>query len=81
MQARVFIYGNHDPDERFAVRAVESDHNDSWVLVEFPNRTGGDLQLGLTPDQARDLARDLVATAFDAELEDRRISLRQQTTT
>lgn len=67
----------HDPEERFQARPIESDKGDSWVLVRPAEGPPGAWEVGMSPDQARDLAKSLVTAAFDAEMIDRRIEAGQ----
>lgn len=74
MGLNTYLFINQEPDERLEAKPIESDKGDSWVRVQSQKTDAGKWLLGLTPDQALDLAESLVACAFQAKVIDKRVA-------
>ena len=77
MFANVYLYVQHDPAARLKASAIESDSFDSWVSVRPDGEGESNFILGLSPEQARDLAKQLFRAAGEAEAMDAQLAAAQ----
>jgi hypothetical protein len=67
VRTAAYIYAQHNPKERLVVEVIDGIESDAWIKVGEPDDSEGDFTLGLSVDQARDLARELFKAAAGAE--------------